>query len=400
MTRSHPSRSAARSFLCLVLTMIVWVFPPAFADEDRARLMSDMGTGLESIQDRPDWDDVEAGLRASIAREYRSPDYDEKQFFARYVEQVPPEALLDFLEREEATCHRQAHELGRAIFRQVQDINQALLICGNGCTNACMHGAIGEAFSDAPMPDADHQHSHVAHDQPGTDLKRLVQKMEGHCHEGPMARLHKRGNCAHAMGHALMLKTDHDIDAALEGCRLFSEAGMDYYCATGVFMQYMDNAMLLGTRQADVQRWGANYPCNQHLAFPAACYRYIVSEVQRTRGLGLEHLVMLCTQLPEGVRAGCFHGLGAAYTPLINNRPDMLQLVCSYGGPAERSLCIEGVVEKLADFDEAGAISACEGLSGEDAVVCEGAARGKMYRLDKPTMEWYRREAEMPHAAH
>ena len=355
--------------------------------------MSDMDISESNYETRPRWDKIDNHLRNQITEEYRSKNYNEATFFSKYVELIPAEAILEFLEAEEKTCHSQAHELGRAVFRKHQNINEALKICGNGCTNACMHGAIGEAFSDKPetiknnsntQPPDSHQLHHT------TNINQLIKKMEPFCREGEMARLHKRGNCAHAMGHALMLKTNHNIKTSLAGCSRFTEPGMDYYCATGVYMQYTDNAHANGTRISDVEQWGSNYPCNQHSAYPAACYRYIVRQVKYERDLGLEHLVILCAQLPDETRAGCFHGLGAAYTPVLGTYPDLLKVVCSYGDKKEQTLCIEGAIEKLADYNQAWAVAACEALDGNNKAICLAAAHEKMYRLEKPTMNLYR----------
>ncbi len=389
----------------LTLLLLTSISTKAYATEDITHLMSDMGTSETNQDKRPSWNAVDSKLKLLITNEYRNPSYDEKQFFDKYVELVPADAIIDFLEAEEATCHRQAHELGRAIFRKTNDISEALSICGNGCTNACMHGAIGEAFSDAPGQQKGnankkiHKNSQHQH-QPTSSIDKLVEKMEPFCHGGEMARQHKRGNCAHAMGHALMLKTDHNIGLSINGCSQFNEPGMDYYCATGVYMQYMDNVTANGSRKTDTKRWGSNYPCNKFTAYPAACYRYIVSEVKQERGLGLEHLVVLCSQLPAETRAGCFHGLGATYTPLVKEYPDLLKVVCSFGGSKEQTLCIEGVIEKLADFNEQWALKACDTLGSETRDICIAAARGKMYRLDKATMDFYRTGIEKKHNHH
>lgn len=359
--------------------------------------MSDMGMSTSAQQDRVRWTEIDIGLRQQLEAEYRSPEFEERAFFAKYVELMPAEAILDFLDTTETTCHRQAHELGRAIFRKERDINKTLQICGNSCTNACMHGAIGEAFSDDPIQGMAGAHGHEQKHPPAhhdhhakPDIDRLIQKMEGFCYEDQMSDMHKRGNCAHAMGHALMLSTDHNIGDSLSACSRFKEEGMDYYCATGVYMQYADNSDANGSRPAEVERWGSNYPCNQHPAYPAACYRYIVTYVKEERGLGLDHLMVLCSQLPANEKMGCFHGLGAAYTPLVKARPDMLKAICAYGNEHDQALCIEGAIEKLADFDEEWAMKACQSLDKDNQQICEAAAKGKMYRLDKPTMKHYR----------
>ena len=63
--------------------------------------------------------------------------------------------------------------------------------------------------------------------------------------------------------------------------------------------------------------------------------------------------------------------------------------VCGTGGREDRTACMEGVVEKLADYDPAAGRAACESLSGRLRKACRAAAEEKMYRLDKPSLHLY-----------
>ena len=63
--------------------------------------------------------------------------------------------------------------------------------------------------------------------------------------------------------------------------------------------------------------------------------------------------------------------------------------MCRHGTAEDQALCIEGAIEKLVDANESKALLACSGLSGKNVDFCRTAARGKMYRLDKPTMSLY-----------
>ena len=60
------------------------------------------------------------------------------------------------------------------------------------------------------------------------------------------------------------------------------------------------------------------------------------------------------------------------------------------GNHNERIMCIEGIIEKTADFNEEEAMNICKFIEeGEYREVCESAAREKMYRLDKPSIGLY-----------
>ncbi len=101
-------------------------------------------------------------------------------------------------------------------------------------------------------------------------------------------------------------------------------------------------------------------------------------------------LVEECLKLPDSQRLGCFHGLGNVYLKTVARKPALLSEICLAGRQEDQIMCIEGVIEKLADYDERLAMLACSSLKGENAKVCYEAAKEKMYRLNKPTMKLYR----------
>ncbi|KAF0190455.1 MAG: hypothetical protein FD165_2688 [Gammaproteobacteria bacterium] len=316
------------------------------------------------------WAEVDAGLKAQFTAAFRAAK-NTRPVFEKYLDKLSVRAMLDFLEIEDPRCHGDAHELGKALYASNRDLGKSLMLCGDGCTNACMHGVVGEAFG-------------------GRDYEAVVSEMSAFCTEGEIARLHKPGNCAHGMGHALMLLTRHDLGRSIEGCERFTAPGMDYYCATGVFMEYRDELDNQRAAGKTVQRDSQLYPCDTYTRYPAACYRYLMSTISAERDLDGSQLIDLCLALADRQRLGCFHGLGAVYSRDVADNPALLAPLCLLGGPQDQIMCIEGVIEKLADFDEQRAITVCNTLDGENRQICLVGARDKMYPLDKATMHLYR----------
>jgi hypothetical protein len=184
-----------------------------------------------------------------------------------------------------------------------------------------------------------------------------------------------------------MVIVEQDLHKALASCAWFSNAAMEYYCASGVFMEFFAGEK---TRQGEErQPRGLHFPCDTSPRFPAACYRYKVPHLLRTFGQDRARVVHECLQLPRARRLGCFHGLGAAFTVEIGRHPALLPAVCLHGTSEDQIMCIEGAVEKLAEYNEAQARAACATLNGGMADICTTAAREKMYRLHKPTIELY-----------
>jgi len=135
---------------------------------------------------------VDTAVLAQFKEEYGAAQEAPRPVFEKYLPRVGAAALLDVLEETYPACHAQAHDLGKALFAAHQDLGAALRACGTRCTSGCMHGAVAEAFGNST-------------------LAVLTAQMNTFCDHGEMARLHKPGNCAHALGHALMFVTGGDV---------------------------------------------------------------------------------------------------------------------------------------------------------------------------------------------
>lgn len=320
-----------------------------------------------------------------FATDYFSAGLHTRPVFEKYLGTLEPEEMLDFLETVYPYCHEEAHELGQALFARHKEIGPALRECKTRCGTGCMHGVLKEAFggggyaaggTDAPS---------------ATNLVELEKQMGHFCFEGEIAEMHKAGNCAHGIGHALMLLTQRDVEKAVAACSSFQNPAMEYYCATGIFMEY-----LMPGDSPELQTGSLHFPCDTHTRFPAACYRYHAFRLLPALNGDRARFVAECQGLPPARRLGCFHGLGAAHMRAISENPQLLADVCRHGSQAEQTVCIEGAIEFLADYDQPQAIAACTTLEGENAAVCNRAAREKRYRLDKPTMKLYTGELTAP----
>jgi hypothetical protein len=296
--------------------------------------------------------------------------------FENYLDTLGTARILDVLEAAYPLCHHQSHELGRALYARRRDLGAALQECGTRCTSGCMHGILKEAFSDSAAPE---------------QRDALLQQMVSFCREGEIARLHKPGNCAHGIGHALLALSARDLGAALGDCRAFGQPALEYYCATGIFMEYLQPEPVEELRGRSL-----HYPCDTYTRYPTACYRYRASQILRALGSDWRRLAAECRQLDPALRLGCWHGLGAASIAAVSRNPLFLGELCRNAGADEQKVCIEGAVEKLADYNEPAALAACAGLRGENNAICRAAALEKMYRLDKSTLPLYLGWASVP----
>jgi hypothetical protein len=299
-----------------------------------------------------------------------NPRGDKRPLFEAYLPVIGANGIVAGLHEVWPACHSEGHDLGKVIFARVRDIGQSLHICGDGCHSGCMHGVVMEALTTGGLAGP----SQIDRGGIGRLLQDLCRQTEA------MTENYSPGDCAHGVGHALTVVTDYDVGRALAGCKAAGEVPLQYYCATGAYMEYVTE------RDAeDAKAKGWFYPCDS-FAFPAACARYKMVHVARRHheaGRGTAALRQQCVKLEGSRRIGCFHGLGNALMPMIARGEVSLNQACLGLVDAEERACIDGAIERMAKFHEARARQVCEAVGGVPGRICREAAARKMYDMNK-----------------
>jgi hypothetical protein len=306
-------------------------------------------------------------LRARFTADYRkTAPAERRRLFTEYLPTLGVTGILDALEPAAPNCHDDAHELGKAAYARTRDMPTILQACSTRCVSGCMHGVLMQAFTEKP-----------------DGLRARVATL---CDEPAMRRIHKRGDCVHGVGHGVAYVTDYNLPRAIGLCEAVGERAYQYYCASGAYMQFFM------TFQPKIAARNDQFPCDEASRFAAACYRYevffMLGRLQQA-GKGLEALLAECLALPPRVQPACFHGVGHAHVGTVAQAPPRIREVCGRGGEASQWLCIQGVVEKLAELDEPLARRVCGELAGKNTEVCAEAVRNKLYATRKAGIEHY-----------
>jgi hypothetical protein len=229
-----------------------------------------------------------------------------------------------------------------------------------------MHGVLMEAFTE----------------RPGSLRDRIATLCDGDA----FRQIHKKGDCVHGVGHGAAYVSDYDVPRALALCEAVGERAYQYYCASGAYMQ------VFMTYQRQISARTDHYPCDEAKRFAAACYRYKVFFMLAKaagRGEGMDAVAKECLGLPTRVQPACFHGIGHASVGTVAQTPARIHDVCERGPSAAQWLCIQGVVEKLAELDAPAAQRVCAELRGKNAEVCQEATRNKLYGTRKIGLDHY-----------
>lgn len=296
-----------------------------------------------------------------------------RELYEKHIDVIGANGILEAIEGLWPKCHSEAHDLGKIIYAQVEDIGLGLQICRDGCYSGCMHGVLMEAFTAAVDPNDPEGH---------IDPAKLTELMNTTCFKtNAMTDSYSPGDCAHGVGHALMVLWDYEVPEAVRSCAAFASDAMDYYCATGAYMEYVN------TRDREDVEKGRSllYPCDRY-NFPAACARYkMVHVVPRLikSGESVRDLQEMCAVLKGEYRLGCFHGLGNAFlSPLVKGQIGLAH-VCSGGDADDQEVCIEGALERMAKYHPERARAVCRAVSGRFRDLCEQARKQEMYNMEK-----------------
>lgn len=233
-----------------------------------------------------------------------------------------------------------------------------------------MHGVLMEAITTKGWTESS-----------GFDVVVLRHLVSPLCSTNPvLTKAYSPGDCAHGVGHALTVVANYHIQDALRGCELFDDEKAEYYCATGVYMEYVNVS-----DGSDSQSKSLLYPCDE-FSFPAACARYKMVHVVRRHyqvGRSLEDLKEQCRQFQPQIRLGCFHGLGNAHVPHLAKDLVSLNQVCAGLAKNEEIVCIDGAIERLAKYHEPRALEVCQNYHEKETTNCLSAVRNKMYNMEK-----------------
>jgi hypothetical protein len=274
--------------------------------------------------------------------------------------------LLEAIEEKLPNCHDAAHELGKAAYAVTRDLAGVIQACSTRCVSGCMHGVLMEAFTE----------------RPDTLRARIATLCDGAEFRGV-----KKGDCVHGVGHGAAYVADYDVGRAVSLCEALGERAYQYYCASGAYMQ------LFMTFERKIAARRDHYPCDEAGRFAAACYRYkvffLMARLQQEGKALPAAIVAECLGVPVAVQPACFHGIGHAHVGYVAQAPGRIREVCGQGTPPSQWLCLQGVVEKMAEVDPAAAGRVCAELTGKNLEVCREAVKNKLYGTTKAGLEHY-----------
>jgi hypothetical protein len=318
--------------------------------------------------------------------------------FKRYIDDLGVKQIVESFEDKNPSCHGELHDLGALLLERTGNLAVSLAMCDDACTYSCTHGVLRQYFSAHKEGDKgghDHGESggagyeHVQIDAVRDEIIELCRQ------DSIIIKGFLRGNCAHAIGHAFGIISGGVLRKAQEHCGIFEEAAMQYYCESGVFMEF-EHEMLtefnheLSTKMAGWLKGKSGRMaaaigyCESKTQFVSACVRYFIKAL---RDYGdVVALAEECQKLSGVPRRSCFFSIGFAGVSYVAANPQVIGRICAAGDASDREMCVGGLAFLKEGHDLKTAIVAgCNKLTAQRLkVVCLDQSQRTYYQTDNP----------------
>ncbi|HEU5184209.1 MAG TPA: hypothetical protein VFU01_06555 [Gemmatimonadaceae bacterium] len=290
--------------------------------------------------------------------------------------------------------HIIAHALGRFIVGRRDGDPAVYAECREIFQAGCNHGVMEAYFASAraATPDA------VA--------PRALDSLCDRITRPGAARLVSL-ECAHGMGHGLIVRYRGDVRAALAACDHLTKTDARRECHDGVFMENAVRAtasvdMRVGTAAVEAgatarqqpplaRRGDPSYPCNDiDERYRDACWTY-QPIIALEEGAGDQRqLIAVCEDAPPASRDDCFFGIGKQATGWWQDEKRVAHLCESVPAPGD-SACVTGAADSYLDEMWTGdrAMTFCGAVAAtrKDACYETIGSRVALMRTDAATME-------------
>lgn len=269
-------------------------------------------------------------------------------------------AALDSLGQRDADVrrlgHAYAHAIGISAYTGTEDVGRLFGQCTPIFQSGCYHGVIQGYFQARGQESGAQVDDQVVND--------LCAEQRG----DPALRWHLF-QCAHGLGHGLMMATGNHLPHALDACDRVEDGWEREVCYSAVFMENIVQGTAgedaLG-RPAALHAHGAPpsaspdfpplkrdeplYPCTViEDRYLPACYQMQTSAILNLNGFDVREAAQACPAAPEAYRATCFQSLGRDISGItVQDHRKAIEL-CSIVPDEYERFCHLGYAKNLVD---------------------------------------------------
>jgi hypothetical protein len=320
--------------------------------------------------------------------------------YRHFLEDLGVKEIVNYFESKNAFCHGELHDLGALLLERTGNLAISLAMCDDACTYSCTHGVLRQYFS-AHKGEQHGAHQHTGGGGSGYEdvqIDTVRDEIVELCRQDSVIiKGFLRGNCAHAIGHAFGI-IGGTLKKAQGFCGIFKEAAMQYYCETGVFMEFEHDMVTEFNKElgAKLAGWLKGIPgrmaaairyCDSKTQLVSACVRYFIKAFRHYQDVA--PLSEECLKLSGVARRSCFFAVGFASVSYVAKNPQDVAKVCGVGDAADQELCVSGLAFlKEGHNHKAAIVAACDKLTAQSLkAVCLDQSQRIYYQSDNPAFE-------------
>ncbi|MEX2571492.1 MAG: hypothetical protein WD737_09295 [Gemmatimonadota bacterium] len=334
------------------------------------------------------------------------------------LERQGVEAAMAELERLVASdqdiqrdAHSYSHAIGISAYTGVEDVGEVFARCTPAYQSGCYHGVIQSYFTQQSAGEVD-----------SAAVNALCRALR----EDPNERW-LLFQCAHGMGHGLLMIADRHLPTSLQGCDLVEMPWEREACYGGAFMENIVGATAPhhavgrpaeaahaehgAPQMAESHQHGHGTPGDAAAATPEefpplkaedplypcsvledryliACYQMQTSAILHFNGYDIREAARTCQTAPELLRPTCFQSLGRDVSAVtLQDHGRAIQL-CGLAGEDYERWCHLGYAKNLVDLtaDSNDGLRYCRLLAdGESKRFCYIAVGEQIWVLTQDT---------------
>jgi hypothetical protein len=308
-------------------------------------------------------------------------------------------AAADDIRRE---GHGYAHAIGITAYTGDEEVGTVFSRCTPAFQSGCFHGVIQAYFTQ-------HMREHGDHLDAATVNALCRTQREGTADRWLLFQ------CAHGMGHGMVMIAGNHLPTALEGCDLVDFDWERESCYGGVFMENIVHETMphhaTGRPETVDQSAHSQHSPDSHAAAPiaardefpplkrdeplypctvlaeryrTACYQMQTSAVLHFNGSDVRAAAGVCASAPEDYRSICFQSLGRDISSITLQDHARAMRLCSTAPVDYQPWCTIGYTKNLVDVtaDPADGFAYCRLLpAGESKRVCNVAVGEQIWVL-------------------
>jgi len=242
--------------------------------------------------------------------------------------------ITDSLLKAGNTCHGIGHPLGKFLYNYKGDLSQALLLTDRTCGGAILHGIMQEYFKTMSLTDD------------GTSAFNIASNV---CNEiFGITYSQTRRECAHGVGHGLVIANNFDGLTAMKKCGGFEDGFTHRACIEGASMEHVS---AYSSNNGNFDEHNVLFPCSELVEKnEGACYtshaKYILNKVSKSAYDAFKE----CHKDQNEIHVRyCYYGIGSMQGVYFKNELEKIVSACQQGNIKYQPHCFEGALIRLLD---------------------------------------------------